>query len=109
MSSDSSRDNEFADECFRCPVSGCAGHVELVTEQDIVPHWNCAECGSIWYKKENLLKEISGIVKRFPYRKRCYRKSHDGWAPADSGKISLDYERYIGGEPEDGREDAVRG
>lgn len=109
MSNDGSRDDESADERFRCPVSGCAGHVERIVEQDVVPHWHCSECGSIWYKKENLLKEIGRIVKEFPYRKKWYRKLKGGWAPADASEILDDYERYIEDEPEDGREDAVRG
>ena len=95
---------------YRCPVSGCAGAVEYVdSDEEEGPFWGCGECGSIWYKKANLLKEIEGIIKQFSYRKKCYRKSKGGWLPADPQKLPADYEERVENEPEDESDEYVRG
>jgi hypothetical protein len=95
---------------YRCPVSGCAGWVDYVdNDLDEGPFWGCGECGSVWYEKANLLKEIDQIVKKFKYRKKCYRKSKEEWIPADPDKIPDDYEERVEAEPQDESDDYVRG
>jgi len=95
---------------YRCPVSGCTGSVDYVDrEEDEGPFWGCGECGSIWYKKANLFKEIENIVKKFAYRKKCYRKSKREWLPAAPDKIPDDYEERVVDEPDDEGDDYVRG
>jgi hypothetical protein len=78
-------------------------------EEDEGPFWGCGECGSIWYKKANLFKEIENIVKKFAYRKKCYRKSKREWLPAAPDKIPDDYEERVVDEPDDEGDDYVRG
>jgi transcription elongation factor Elf1 len=95
---------------YRCPVSQCAGWVSYVNKKGKdKPFWGCGECGSIWYDQARLLGEIEQIIKRFPYRKKCYRKSKGQWAPADPDRIPDNYEERVGDEPEDDGDDYVRG
>jgi hypothetical protein len=95
---------------YRCPVSACAGWVDFIdTDEDDGPYWGCGECGSIWYKQANLLKEIDKITKKFAYRKKCYRKVKGKWAPADPDKIPDTYEERVEREPEDESDEYVRG
>lgn len=96
---------------YRCPVSACAGWVDFIeeVEEDDEPFWGCGECGSAWYKKSNLLKEIDAIVQTFPYRKSCYRKAKGEWLPADPDKTPDDYEERVENEPDDEADDYIRG
>jgi hypothetical protein len=95
---------------YRCPVSGCAGWVDYVdSDEDEGPFWGCGECGSIWYKKAKLLKEIENIIKKFSYRKKCYRKCKGEWVPADPDKVPDDYEERVENELQDETDDYVRG
>lgn len=95
---------------YRCPVSACAGWVNYVdSDEDEGPFWGCGECGSIWYKKAALLKEIDTIIKKFSYRKKCYRKVKGAWVPADADKTPDDYEERVENEPEDESREYVRG
>ncbi len=93
---------------YRCPVSACAGFVSFV-KQKTGDFWGCGECGSIWYDSKKLLKEIGAIVKQYPYRKKCYRKSKGQWVPSNLDKHPEDYEELVGEEPADEAEDYVRG
>lgn len=95
---------------YRCPVSHCTGNVSHVDhDDDEEPFWGCGECGSIWYDKDNLLKEIDAIVKRFAYRRKCYRKVHGKWAPAERAREPSHYEEMVEQEPWDETDDFVRG
>jgi hypothetical protein len=95
---------------YRCPVSACAGWVAYIdSDEDEAPFWACGDCGSVWYKNANLLKEIDQIIKKFKYRKKCYRKAKREWVPADPDQIPDDYEERIDDEPEDESDDFVRG
>lgn len=67
-------------ENYRCPVRRCSGWVSLVDTEE-KPFWGCGECGSMWYDKANLFKEITEIVKLYPYRKKSYKKSKSTWIP----------------------------
>lgn len=93
---------------YWCPVSGCSGKVSYVKDDD-GPFWGCGECGSIWYDKKNLLKEIDAIVKRFKYRRKCYKKVKGKWEPADSPIEPDGYYELVADEPADGAKDYVRG
>jgi hypothetical protein len=95
---------------YRCPVSACAGWVSYVaSNKKKGPFWGCGECGSIWFTKANLLKEIDKIIKKFAYRKKCYRKSKGEWVPAAPDKMPDDYEERVENEPEDASDEYVRG
>jgi hypothetical protein len=95
---------------YRCPVSGCAGFVSFnEASDDDEEFWGCGECGSIWHDKANLLAEIDSIVARFKYRKKCYRKVKKAWVPAALDAEPEDYEDKVADEPEDERDDYVRG
>lgn len=93
---------------YRCPVSQCSGNVSYIKYEE-GPFWGCSECGSMWYDKKNLLKEIDTIVKRFTYRGKCYRKVKGKWEPADSPVEPDDYYEMVAEEPDDGAKDFVRG
>lgn len=94
---------------YRCPVSCCAGFVSHIEDEDDGSYWGCGECGSLWYDQEKLFAEITQIVKRFPYRRKCYKKSKGQWLPADIEKEVEDYEDLVYEEPEDESDDYVRG
>ncbi|MEH0872581.1 hypothetical protein [Serratia liquefaciens] len=66
---------------FRCPISQCGGWVSQVDSFEDGEFWGCGECGSIWRKKETLMKEISLIQKKYEYRKHCYQKVGAEWVP----------------------------
>jgi len=93
---------------YRCPVSRCTGDVSFVKD-DESPFWGCGECGSIWYQKDNLLKEIDSIVERFKYRRKCYKRVRGKWVPADPAKEPSDYRESVESEPEDQLGEYVRG
>ena len=61
--------------------------------------WGCGECGSIWYDESNLYAEITSIVERFPYRRRCYAKKGKKWRAASPGREPKDYAKRVEGEP----------
>jgi hypothetical protein len=90
---------------YRCPVSACSGWVDFI-EGDDRPFWGCGECGSLWYQKVNLLKEIEAITRLFPYRNECYSQVGGEWLPAAH---SDDYERRVEEEPQNQSDDFVRG
>lgn len=80
---------------LRCPVPGCAGFVGLVPKKGKAPaFWGCGECGSIWRDVKNLYREITAIVRRFPYRKQSYKKSGAAWVPGrDPTSLTAKIER----------------
>jgi hypothetical protein len=93
---------------LRCPVSGCDGHVVEVTN-DGPAYWGCGHCSSQWRDFANLQKEITAIVKRFPYRKKSYRKEGSQWVAAGHDKEISDYEERVEKEPMDESNDERRG
>jgi hypothetical protein len=92
-----------------CPVSGCTGTVSYVEDLEERPFWGCGECGSIWYEEKNLQAEISAIVEKYPYRRKCYVKRGGKWAPADLSKIPDDYNERVEREPDGVGPEYVRG
>lgn len=93
---------------YRCPVSHCTGWVVCVEDEE-APFWGCGECGSVWFQKANLLREIDSILALFPYRHSCYRQAEGEWLPTDPETIPKDYEERVEQEPWDDSDDSVRG
>lgn len=85
---------------LRCPISTCAGYVVKVRKEGN-DFWGCGKCGSQWTKRESLQQEITDIVAKFAYRKKCYRKSGKVWVAADPEKEVEDYEDRVASEPDD--------
>lgn len=92
---------------YRCPVSRCSGWVSFVEEES--SFWGCGECGSVWYDKNNLMKEISDIIKRYKYRKNSYTKSGTEWLPGNMEKEDTNYEEKVEKEPSGMKDNFVRG
>ena len=87
---------------YRCPVSQCSGWVNYVEEKRKKPFWGCGECGSKWFDKANLMKEITAIVKKFLYRAKAYKKSaKEIWVPTDPDTQPDSYEDKVEKEPID--------
>jgi hypothetical protein len=106
--------SESVEANYRCPVAGCSGWVCFVegdkkAKKKEKPFWGCGECGSFWIKLENLRKEIEAIVKKYPYRKKSYRKLKGEWHPADPGKEREDYDELVEAEPMDEAKSFKRG
>ena len=76
---------------------------------DSYDFWGCGECGGIWRKKKNLYAEILAIVKKYPYRQVCYKKSGKGWLPAGLDNEPDDYEDLVEQEDEDTSQEYERG
>ena len=96
-------------KAHRCPVAGCAGWVSRVKEEGEKPFWGCGECGSVWFRVSNLLKEVDQIIRRYPYRKHCYVKTDGKWQPGDSDNEPRGYEAKIGREEPDESNEYLRG
>lgn len=90
---------EEEDTPLRCPVVGCDGWVSYVTMKARAPFFGCGECGSFWRKEASLFRDITAVVKRFPYRRKSYEKSGETWLPGDPDKETKDYEEKIAKEP----------
>lgn len=85
---------------LRCPISACSGQVVQVKESG-QEYWGCGECGSKWKQFDSLQQEITAIVKKFPYRKKSYRKSNNVWVAAGPESEVEDYEERVASEPDD--------
>ncbi len=98
-------------ETFKCPVPCCGGDVSYIDDGDRgkEPFWGCGECGSIWYHKTNLFRDISAIIEKYPHRRRCYAKLRKGWRPASLSRHPKNYDELIATEAEEeGRKSFVR-
>jgi len=101
---------EKAQPQLRCPVLHCAGWVDHIENQGPKPFWGCGGCGSRWFDLANLHKEISEMVVRYSYRKKCYKKAARGtWLPVPLAKQDGDYEDNVEREPRDKKRSFVRG
>jgi hypothetical protein len=85
-----------------CPVSKCDGSV-FFSEDGVQEgkYWACDSCDSSWFDTKNLVKEIAAIIKKFPYRKKLYRKTDDGYEPVDWEGDIMDYCDLVEKEPRD--------
>jgi hypothetical protein len=95
---------------YRCPVPHCAGWASYVEDKgEGRSFWGCGECGSVWFDKKNLFRDIDAITKRFPYRKKSYIKQGTEWLPADPSKEDPRYEDRVEQEPADTHQQFERG
>lgn len=53
--------NENNTSIFECPI--CGGIVSFIENDADGSFYGCGECGSIWRKQENLMREISEVKK----------------------------------------------
>ncbi|WP_124365009.1 hypothetical protein [Pseudomonas sp. R3-52-08] len=93
---------------YRCPISQCAGWVDLV-EEPPRSFWGCGACGSIWYEEKNLQKEITGIVALHRYRASSYKQLDGRWVPGDLSSEPENYEELVEKELADDHDQLVRG
>jgi len=66
---------------WRCPISGCHGHVSFVEDFEDKPFYGCSETGTVWYEKEDFYKDIEKIIQKYPHRKNCYENRDNEWLP----------------------------
>ncbi len=94
---------EPAGPSLRCPVPGCACFVSFVEKRGRkAAFWGCGECASIWRDAKNLQREITAIVKRFPYRKSSYKKVGGAWVPGrDPASLTAKIEREPREDPQE--------
>lgn len=93
---------------YRCPISQCAGWVDLIDEQS-PPFWGCGECGSVWYEGKSLQKEITAIMSLYPYRASSYKQLNGDWIPGNLNSEPANYEELVAKESPDGHDELVRG
>ena len=94
---------------YRCPVIGCTGWVSFITEQADEKFWGCGECGSIWYKEENLYKYISESISKYQYRSSCYKKIENSFIPGEESEEASNYEDLVEREPKEFGDEFVKG
>jgi hypothetical protein len=90
----------MSDSPLRCPEVSCTGWVSEVRDGD-QHFWGCGECGTTWFERDELEESILAAVKKYPYRKMCYRKSKQGWQPAPLKNEPEDYEDRVEQEVDD--------
>ena len=91
-------DDKAEENLLRCPISHCIGLVCFIDSSP--PHfWGCGECGHEWYKEEKLQKDISAIIKKYPYRKTCYVKKGKKWIGASATLLVKNYDSLVEKEP----------
>jgi len=80
--------NQPEELVWRCPTSGCHGYVSYISGnetpcKDGKSFYGCGETGKMWYEKEEFYSEIEIIIKKYPYRKKCYEYKNNEWLPRD--------------------------
>jgi hypothetical protein len=90
----------MTESALRCPEVTCTGWVSEVDDGD-EHFWGCGECGTVWSERDELDDSIREAVKKYPYRKKCYRKSGDTWKPVPLDKEPDDYEQRVEQESDD--------
>ena len=104
-------ENEDDDDIWwtlACPVSKCDGSL-FFDEDEKGKYWACDTCDSSWFDTKNLNKEIEAIIKKFPYRKKLYRKTADGYEPVDWDPDDFKYCDMVQKEPRDKKAGKKRG
>ncbi len=82
----------MADQPLRCPEAGCTGWVSEVEDEGF---WGCGECGMTWDEREELDDAIQEAIETYPYRKKVYRKTKNGWQPVAIDDEPEDYEELV--------------
>ena len=83
---------------YRCPVSHCDGWVEHVKWR-AKKIWRCGECGGEWATQADLFAHLEAVMKRYPYRKKVYRRVKDGWESVKLTEEPSNYEERVYKEP----------
>jgi hypothetical protein len=72
-------------QIIRCPKLFCPGYVTQDSKKikkTMLTYWGCSECLGKWRTQKSLEEEISRTVKKYPHRKKIYKKGKDGhWKP----------------------------
>lgn len=73
---------------WKCPESGCHGYVSFISAdespcKDGKSFYGCGESGKMWYEKESFYGDIEGIIKKYPYRAKCYTYKNSEWLSCD--------------------------
>ncbi len=89
-------------QVLRCPEQACTGWISWVEDPDGA-FWGCGECGTVWYQQSELNEAIDVAIAAYPYRKKVYKKSRDGWTGIPPKREPKDYEELV--EAEWGDED----
>lgn len=83
---------------YRCPTSGCYGHVVKIHERATSP-WGCGGCGGEWKSRAAVVEDIHLAIERYPYRARCYVKKRGDLLPGPASKEEKSYLKLVGDEP----------
>lgn len=96
-------------ELVRCPVSRCSGWVSYVSGSPEVetPFWGCGECGSMWFKRQSLSRDIGDIIKKYPYRSPFYVLENGDYLPSEVHEIK-DHQARVEQEDDDHAPDFIR-
>ncbi|MCX4162326.1 MULTISPECIES: hypothetical protein [Paraburkholderia] len=96
-------------ESLRCPVSRCSGWVAYVDKSADVekPFWGCGECGSMWFKRQSLNRDIENIINKYPYRSPYYDLKNGTYLPSGFPE-ALDYQNRVEQEDDDDAPDFIR-
>lgn len=86
--------NQEIKDCriFYCPTIGCTGFVSYYEDSNGTDDvYECSSCGVVWENKQELLDNISDIIKKYPHRKSVYIKTKDGWNSIPIGSDPVSY------------------
>jgi hypothetical protein len=79
---------------LRCPHKTCCGIIAYV--EDSPSFWGCGECGSTWFNKDDLFRDIDNISKQYVYRRKVYIKDKNfHFLPVDLAKEPKNYEKLV--------------
>jgi hypothetical protein len=95
-------------KAIQCPVPRCVGFVSFINDEK-KNFYGCGECGSIWYDKKNLNKEIKVIIEKYSYRTNVYSINNEAIEPVPLDQEPKDYENWVSKEEEEKRKNFVRG
>lgn len=90
---------EAKGEQWKCPMSHCDGWVNEISI-DADHFWGCGECGCCWKKQENLIRDITASIKKFPYRAVFYQQANGTLRPSAVTAFPGDSAKFAG-EPQD--------
>lgn len=77
----------------RCPKETCFGIVSYI--DDTPSFWGCGECGSVWFKKDDLYGDIKNIISKYPYRGCVYKVIDGEYFPVPDKDIPASYDEQI--------------
>ncbi|AIP97768.1 hypothetical protein B6B36_00165 [Salmonella enterica] len=89
-------EKEHNGDGLKCPKETCSGIISYIDDEP--PFWGCGECGSVWFKKEDLYCDIKNIIVKYPYRAFAYEILDDEYCPVSSEKIPISYDEKVRSE-----------